>query len=257
MVSKDYKREVTHTEYTFMNDAAKEVGIINKLDKEITENQWKTSKKEIKEGRIYKFLNQEYIEYKNAPYVIPIGGAGVFLFLFVGFLLNDITSGENFSFNNFLFLALFFVGFLFFAIYYFTMPKKETIFDRKNSLLTFPGFMWHKNITMSIHTVEFAFSQPSAQGQGAYELRIVRPDKMFSQAIMAFGGTCYEDLSLILWYMDKNRPLPPGDGFDEFRVQDYERRKSEGFPKPLFPARFDTPEATPEQQAERERIGGW
>ena len=160
--------------------------------------------------------------------------------------------------TTFIFWSLFsFVGLAFFTYYYFTMPLKETIYNRIDGLVTFPGFMWHKNITMSIYDVEFAYSQPSAQGIGAYQLRIVRPDKMFSQALMSSGGNCYEDLSFWLWYMDKNRPLPPGDAFDEFRQRDFERRKAQGFPKPLFPARFDTPEATLEQQAERVRIGGW
>ncbi|WP_199271504.1 hypothetical protein [Cellulophaga sp. L1A9] len=57
--------------------------------------------------------------------------------------------------------------------------------------------------------------------------------------------------------MDKNRPLPPGDAFDEYRLQDFERRKAEGFPRPGYPSTIPTPEATPEQQAEREKIGGW
>ena len=64
-------------------------------------------------------------------------------------------------------------------------------------------------------------------------------------------------ISFLLWYMDKNRPLPPGDAFDPYRERDYERRKAAGFPKPLFPSDFDTKEATEAQQKERERIGGW
>jgi hypothetical protein len=55
-----------------------------------------------------------------------------------------------------------------------------------------------------------------------------------------------------VWYMDKNRPLPPGSVFDEFRQTDFERRKAEGFPAPLFKSTIPTPEATHEQQAERE-----
>ena len=62
-------------------------------------------------------------------------------------------------------------------------------------------------------------------------------------------------LFFVIYYF--TRPLLPGDAFDEFRQRDFERRKAQGFPKPLFPARFDTPEATLEQQAERVRIGGW
>ncbi|GAA0723991.1 hypothetical protein GCM10009430_28060 [Aquimarina litoralis] len=63
--------------------------------------------------------------------------------------------------------------------------------------------------------------------------------------------------SFYVWYMDKNRPLPPVDVFDQFRQQDYERRKASGFPKPLYPSDIKTPETTKEQQKERETIGGW
>ncbi len=63
--------------------------------------------------------------------------------------------------------------------------------------------------------------------------------------------------SFLAWYMDKNRPLPTGMEFDEFRYGDFDRRKAEGFPKPLFESNIPTPEATEQQQAERKRIGGW
>jgi len=42
--------------------------------------------------------------------------------------------------------------------------------------------------------------------------------------------------------MDKNRPLPPGKIFDPYRQKDYERRKKEGFPKPLYQSWITTPE---------------
>ena len=48
-----------------------------------------------------------------------------------------------------------------------------------------------------------------------------------------------------------------GTAFDPYRQKDFERRKAEGFSKPLYPSTIPTPEATPEQQKERERIGGW
>lgn len=48
--------------------------------------------------------------------------------------------------------------------------------------------------------------------------------------------------SLFIWYMDKNRPLPPGTAFDLYREQDYERRRSEGFPAPLYPSAIETSE---------------
>ena len=57
--------------------------------------------------------------------------------------------------------------------------------------------------------------------------------------------------------MDKNRPLPPGTAFDPYREADFQRRKAEGFPKPLYKSYIPTPEATRHQQLERERIGKW
>ena len=57
--------------------------------------------------------------------------------------------------------------------------------------------------------------------------------------------------------MDKNRPLPPDTAFDPYREADFQRRKAEGFPKPLYKSYIPTPEATRSQQLERERIGKW
>lgn len=58
--------------------------------------------------------------------------------------------------------------------------------------------------------------------------------------------------SYFVWYMDKNRPLPPSEAFNEFRDKDFERRKAAGFPPPLFKSLVPTPEATAEQQLVRE-----
>ena len=57
--------------------------------------------------------------------------------------------------------------------------------------------------------------------------------------------------------MDKNRPLPPGTAFDPYREADFQRRKAERFPKPLYKSYIPTPETTRRQQLERERIGKW
>ncbi|MRT94763.1 prepilin peptidase [Ancylomarina sp. 16SWW S1-10-2] len=69
-----------------------------------------------------------------------------------------------------------------------------------------------------------------------------------------YNNKVIEALSTIVWYMDKNRPLPPGKEFDAFRQADFERRKAEGFPPPLYLSHIPTPEATAEQQTERENF---
>ena len=150
------------------------------------------------------------------------------------------------------------IGFLFSVIYAFTMPKEEAILNRRDGLITFDGFLWQPNITMPFSEVEFCFSTGGVNMQGAYQLQVMRPNKWVTFAIPIFSGrNCYMGISFIVWYMDKNRPLPPGELFDPYRQADYERRKAEGFPKPLYYSKIETPEATPEQQAERKRIGKW
>ena len=144
------------------------------------------------------------------------------------------------------------------VVYGLTMPKQEAILNRLDGLITFDGFLWQDNITMPFSEVEFCYSTGGEDLHGAFQLQIMRPNKWVTFAIPIFSGKdCYEGMSFITWYMDKNRPLPPGELFDSYREADFQRRKAEGFPKPLYPSDIPTPEATPEQQAERERIGKW
>jgi len=63
--------------------------------------------------------------------------------------------------------------------------------------------------------------------------------------VMSWSLNPIEYWSFYVWYMDKNRPLPPGTAFDAYRKKDYERRKAEGFPAPLFESKIPTPEYNP------------
>ncbi len=121
-----------------------------------------------------------------------------------------------------------------------------------DGLVTIPGALYQPNITMPFKTLIFAFSTGGEDGSGAFRLEAIRPN---NYTFVNFNGGygCYHDISFYTWYMDKNRPLPPGEAFDAYREQDFERRKAEGFPKPLYPSNVPTPEATPEQQKEREQ----
>ena len=133
------------------------------------------------------------------------------------------------------------------------MPKKELIFDRKHGTITFPGSLWNKNITMPFDKIKFCISTGGHNVVGAGKLELVKPETLPKRYPIGFWGSYSEDLSFITWYMDRNRPLPPGELFDPFRERDFERRKAEGFPPPLYPSKIKTPEATPEQQKEREK----
>ncbi|MDO6676210.1 hypothetical protein Q4517_11705 [Tenacibaculum sp. 1_MG-2023] len=203
----------------------------------------------------HNYMGKDFVYYHSNGTVIPFLGGGISLILVV-FLPFSTDAFQ--SIGSIIFYALVCAAFIFFLIYGLTKPKKEQILNRRDGLITMTGFFWQKSITMSFKKVEFAYSTGGENMIGAFMLEAIRPNKWQTFDSFGYGGAeCYESMSFITWYMDKNRPLPPGDAFDPYREEDFERRKAEGFPKPLYPSKISTPEATKEQQAERKRIGGW
>lgn len=124
--------------------------------------------------------------------------------------------------------------------------KKRFILDRKNGKITFP-----ERFPLSCFgkTVTIPFSDVKLGCGSRNTAVILYPNGQNRTA----GWNVTDTLAFFVWYMDKNRPLPPGELFDPYRQKDFERRKSEGFPPPLYPSSIPTPEATPEQQKEREK----
>ena len=244
----DYSRKVTHHGYENLEKLKK---YYHRLDKIICVKKVDDTTSLF----AYYFYDNNFVYYSTSGNISPIICIVIFSWLSIGlfWIVDEVLT------TVYLFIAVL-SGLItiFFAIYLFTKPKKERILNRRDGLVTMTGFFWQKNITMEFKKVEFSYSTGGEDGTGAFNLECIRPNKWktfddFSSA----GLNCYQGISFITWYMDKNRPLPPGPVFDEFRDKDFERRKAAGFPKPLSPSIIPTPEATPEQQAERERIGGW
>ena len=243
----DYTRKITHANYHNPEAVRK---YFHRVPKNIYEKP-PTFDKGFK--KVYLVLEDFLIEtdLKDTRWVFIFLLGGVFLF---SVLIHIFSGGDSTDF----FYLIEWIAFIFFVIYGLTMPKQEAILNRIDGLITFDGFLWQDNITMPFSEVEFCYSTGGEDLQGAFQLQIMRPNKWVTFAIPIFSGKdCYEGMSFITWYMDKNRPLPPGELFDPYREADFQRRKAEGFPKPLYPSDIPTPEATPEQQAERERIGKW
>ena len=243
----DYTRKITHTGYRNPKLVKK---YFHRVPKNIYEKP-PTFDKGF--GKIYlvaeNFIVKTDLQDIRWVFIFLLGG--VFLF---SVLIHIFSGGDSTDF----FYLIEWIAFIFFVIYGLTMPKQEAILNRIDGLITFDGFLWQDNITMPFSEVEFCYSTGGEDLQGAFQLQIMRPNKWVTFAIPIFSGKdCYEGMSFITWYMDKNRPLPPGELFDPYREADFQRRKAEGFPKPLYPSNIPTPEATPEQQAERERIGKW
>ena len=133
----------------------------------------------------------------------------------------------------------------------------ELIINREEGTITFYKQRGEKRIVI-----------PFEEGDGFLRFTAgggVAPDFILMFLPKSRKGPCgilaqidiYAFWEFVVWYMDKNRPLPPGTAFDPYREADFQRRKAEGFPKPLYKSYIPTPEATRRQQLERERIGKW
>ncbi len=249
----DYTRKITHQDYRnpdklkkYYHRVIKQIHIRpDRFDKNFTRE---------KESA-YIHFDDQFLVSKSGNWVVPVvAGSMSFIFMLIFiFPLDESRDGIDWTF-----LTIGALSTIFFIIYGFTMPKKESILNRKDGLITFTGFIWQPNITMAFKKVEFAYSTGGEDAVGAFQLQIIRPNRWQTFAIAGYIGLeCYSNMSFITWYMDKNRPLPPGEAFDAFRQADYKRRKAAGFPKPLYRSNIATPEATKEQRAERKRIGGW
>lgn len=144
---------------------------------------------------------------------------------------------------------------LFLFIYGFVGPKKEIVLNRMDGLITVPGFMWAKSFTIQFSEGHF-YKQWYQRSEGILASQLIIKHKNNQdgkwQAGRLSDDSVEETWSFYVWFMDKNRPLPPGSAFDPYRQKDFERRKAEGFPRPIYPSGIPTPEATPEQQKERE-----
>lgn len=157
------------------------------------------------------------------------------------------------------------IGFIIIFILFSVLPclwvlprsYKVYTFDRMTGMMTFPNPRTLKNYGRDPGTITFPFSEARfgmflMQAGRPRRLVISHPDGLHSYGIdfVPFFDAP-QTHSILVWYMDKNRPLPPGELFDPYREKDYERRKAEGFQPPFYPASIDTPENTPEREKER------
>ncbi len=142
-------------------------------------------------------------------------------------------------------------------IYGFIAPKKTLVFNRLKGIITVaPRFQKEFDIPFETGVGIRVFTHSETVGVDQHLSFSVSKEKKRKGGVISMVQVD-DSWAFMVWYMDKNRPLPPGDAFDAYREQDFERRKKAKFKKPLYRSQIPTPEATPEQQAERERIGGW
>ncbi len=151
-------------------------------------------------------------------------------------------------------LSLIFV--IYFSYQLYLNPKAHIILNRQDGIFSFPhGTNRNKSYTVPFHkAIVYWVGTGAASGSLGMKLVAQHPEAKYGGAHLIAHERDYQKIwSFYVWYMDRNRPLPPGTAFDPYRQQDFERRKAAGFPMPLYRSHIPTPEATPEQQAERNK----
>ena len=169
---------------------------------------------------------------------------GLFFLVLTFFLSFTIDANEI---PGVFFRVIFFLTGILLIVYQYTHPPQKIILDRLNGIITFPGIFYGKPITMPFDKVSAALK---FNGIGASVSLGFCHHKILATSIR-IDNTPKSSWSFIVWYMDKNRPLPPGKVFDPYRKRDYERRKAEGFPEPLYESWIGNPEYS---QFYKERI---
>ena len=157
------------------------------------------------------------------------------MYMYIGLFFLVLTFFLSFTIDankipGIFFRVIFFLTGILLIVYQYTHPPKKIILDRLNGIITFPGVFYGKPITMPFDKV---LPVSKFNGIGAGESLGFCHHKILATDIR-IDNTPKSSWSFIVWYMDKNRSLPPGKLFDPYRKRDYERRKAEGFPEPLY-----------------------
>ncbi|MBA6313680.1 hypothetical protein [Cellulophaga baltica] len=179
------------------------------------------------------------------------------LLLLVFFLIILFTQ-DNVELEVFILPIFPFLIALIFLMIHIMAPVKEIVLDRLNGKITYPKtFIDKEHRTIEFDSLHVYRTLTTSGDFAITGEKIFIKDRKFNYTWTLKTNECLEYWSFMVWYMDKNRPLPPGSAFDPYRENDYLRRKEEGFPKPLYPSGVTTPEAKPAWQRERKKIGGW
>ena len=165
--------------------------------------------------------------------------------IFYSLSLISLVSNKDTIENRTIFSIIFFIIGSFSFLHYYKYSKELLVLDRLNGMVTYPGFLFSK--PCSVPFDELLASVASFANAGA-SLVFYHYNGITGTSISAEDYKPSGNWSFIVWYMDKNRPLPPGEAFDPYRKKDFQRRKAEGFPPPLYPSYIDTPEDSESQK---------
>ncbi|WP_271785022.1 hypothetical protein [Aquimarina algiphila] len=185
------------------------------------------------------------------------------MFIMIWLFLTLIMSIADDLIVNLMPLPLLLIALWDWALYYFN-PPKEIVLDCLNGTITYPKRFFYKTpITVPFLEIKFYEKlgryndSESNFGRNKY-LYLKHPNHSRKIDVITVDVNNYrhgspteklcEARSFYVWYMDKNRPLPPGTAFDHFRKKDFDRRYKKGFINSLYTSLICTTEANRYQQ---------
>ena len=230
-----------------------ELGVDTPLDKIIKEKPKSFDMDKLKDAMVVEVNDKVYREQKSLPREFSWIFCFCFAFIFmpIGVFYNTENGIERIV--SIIIYIIICVGAGAFPLF---APYKELILNREEGTISMPCAFKKENVVISFEEGE-GIVKFTAGGGAAPDVYLVFLHKNRKKGGHLSHSDIYAFWDFVVWYMDKNRPLPPGTAFDPYREADFQRRKAEGFPKPLYKSYIPTLEATRRQQLERERIGKW
>ena len=231
----------------------KELGVDTPLDKIIKETPKSFDMDKLKDAMVVEVNDKVYREQKSLPREFSWIFCFCFAFIFmpIGVFYNTENGIERIV--SIIIYIIICVGAGTFPLF---APYKELILNREEGTISMPRAFKKENVVISFEEGD-GIVKFTAGGGAAPDVYLVFLHKNRKKGGHLSHSDIYAFWEFVVWYMDKNRPLPPGTAFDPYREADFQRRKAEGFPKPLYKSYIPTPEATRRQQLERERFGKW
>jgi len=230
-----------------------ELGVDTPLDKIVKERPKSFDMDKLKDAMVVEVNDKVYREQKSLPREFSWIFCFCFAFIFmpIGVFYNTENGIERIV--SIIIYIIICVGAGAFPLF---APYKELILNREEGTISMPCAFKKENVVISFEEGD-GIVKFTAGGGSAPDVYLVFFIKNRRKGGHLSHSDIYAFWDFVVWYMDKNRPLPPGTAFDPYREADFQRRKAEGFPKPLYKSYIPTPEATRRQQLERERIGKW
>ncbi len=158
-----------------------------------------------------------------------------FIIVVLGFLLSLINKEPGYSWILPYLIIFVLPPFLFFSIYSYIIiisGESEMILNRLKGTVRIPCGILKKPIEKPFNEAIAFYG--SATNYGNYYIGL-RFQGYGRGAILSNSPNLPGEWALFLWYMDKNRPLPPGNAFADFRKIDAARLRAAGHPEPLYP----------------------